>query len=86
VKSAPELAGQLQSGTPMSERECFHRALYHLNGLKACMSGLANSRKDMRWLIPVRICNQIEDSIKKLIDRGGPRVVWLPGMPDSWRQ
>lgn len=77
----PEIEGQRTMGTPLSERELFHRCLYHLNGLKACLSGIANNRKDIRWLVPVRICNKIEDSIKKLIDRGGPRVIWLPGFP-----
>lgn len=62
----------------MSEKECFEQAIYHMRGLRACFSGLANLRKDVRWLYPVRILEEMEDRMKKLFIRGGPRVLWLP--------
>lgn len=74
----PELEGQMQSGSPMSERDCYQRALFHLNGLRTSLRGLVAARRDMRWLLIVRILDQIEDNIRKLMVKGGSRIVWLP--------
>ena len=86
MRSAPELVGQTTTGSEMSEAQIMARALYHLNGFRACMSQMVAARRDARWIVPARVCNQIEVSIKRLVDRGGPRIVWLPGMPDGWRR
>jgi len=80
-----EIDGQLRSGTPLSERELFQLCLQHIGGLKGALRGLAASRKDIRWLVPVRLLDRMEDHVKKLIVRGGSRVLWLPEMPE-WRQ
>lgn len=74
----PEIAGQLQTGTPLSERECFLAAIEHLRLASHALRGLAAARKDARWLIPVRLLDQITDKVRALMDRGGPRVIWLP--------
>lgn len=79
----PELIGQRVSGTPLSERQCFELAIEHCHGLRDSLRGLALLRADTRWLIPVRLIEKMEDSIRKLMVKGGPRIVLLP---DRYRQ
>jgi len=79
----PELSGQIHTGTPMSERDCYQRLLFHVNGVKTALHGLAALRLDARWTMCVRIMDRLEDSVKRLIDRGGPRVLWLPPRSDN---
>ena len=74
----PEIHNQLISGTPLSERELYARYL-DLNGqMINVVRGMAASRKDSRWLHLARIHDGIADEVKKLIDKGGPRIVWMP--------
>ena len=74
----PEIAGQRITGTPLSERECFQRAIEGLSDASHALRGMAALRKDARWLIPVRILDQVIDRIRRLKDQGGARVLWLP--------
>lgn len=74
----PEIAGQIHTGRPLSERECFQHLLFHINGVKTALHGLAVLRMDTRWVMCVRIMDKVEDSVKRLIDKGGPRVIWMP--------
>jgi hypothetical protein len=76
------MAEDFKGGTPLSERDCYVRAIYHVQGLKKCLEGLAVNRMDSRWLMCVRIMDRIEDHIKRLIDKGGPRIVWMPPRED----
>lgn len=75
----PELLGQLRTGTPLSERECYGMYLEANANAVNALRGLAAARKDARWLMAVRIHEQIMDNVKKLINKGGSRVIWLPG-------
>ena len=74
----PELAGQLRSGTPMDERTCYVEAIGHIRGLRDCLRGLALLRMDQRWLLPVRFCEQLEDTVKKMMNRGGKVPILVP--------
>lgn len=62
-----ELAGQRITGTPMSERELFSRALENIRSLRDCYRGLAISRMDERWLVPARAMEELEDNTKNLM-------------------
>jgi hypothetical protein len=66
------------SGSPMSEAELFLRSVDHLQSAATCFRGIAAHRKDARWLLPVRILDQVVDRVKRLRDQGGARVLWLP--------
>lgn len=74
----PEIQGQIRSGRPMSERECFVEAIGHIRGLRDCLRGLALLRGDMRWLLPVRLTEQMEDGVKKLMNKAGKPLLILP--------
>lgn len=69
------LMGQRQHGTPMSERDCYTRAIHHAQGLRDCCRGLAMLRADDQnhafgWLAVVKILEQLVDNIQKLMMRG----------------
>jgi hypothetical protein len=66
------------TGTPMNERECYARALEHLQAANNCFRGLAQLRGDMSWLKVVRVLDQVIDNVRKLMTRGGSRLLWLP--------
>jgi hypothetical protein len=66
------------SGTPMSETELYASSIDHLNAAANCFRGLAASRKDARWLLPVRILDQIIERVRAMMTRGGARLLWLP--------
>ncbi len=66
------------SGTPMSETELYARSIDHLQAAANCFRGLAASRKDARWLLPVRILDQIVERVRAMMTRGGSRLLWLP--------
>lgn len=66
------------SGTPMTERECFARMIDHLNAAMNCARGLAQLRRDMKWLIAVRNLEHIQDQVRQEIHKGGAPVLWLP--------
>ena len=77
--NTPEASGQIRrSGTDMTERDCYTRALYHFQGLKACLRGLAALRMDARWLVPVQWLDRMEDVVKKAITQPGARQIILP--------
>lgn len=63
----PELAGQRITGTPLSERDLFLRALDSIRTLRDCYRGLGISRRDERWLVPARMMEQLEDQTKALM-------------------
>jgi hypothetical protein len=73
-----EIYGQLHTGRPLSERECFQIILEGIGQASAGLRGLAASRKDARWLLPVRILDEMTDRVKKLMVQGGARIIWLP--------
>lgn len=75
----PEIAGQLKTGSPMNERQCFEGTMAGLKTARDCLRGLALLRADSRWLIPVRLLDKMIDQVTRLRDRGGARVIWLPG-------
>lgn len=69
------LAGQRHHGTPLSERDCYERALHHAQGLRDSCRGLAllragDANHAFGWLAIVRILEQLVDSIQKLMTRG----------------
>jgi hypothetical protein len=66
------------SSTPLSEPELYSRAIDHLASASACFRGLAAHRKDARWLLPVRLLDEITDRVRRLMTRGGSRLLWLP--------
>ena len=74
----PEISGQRHTGTPLSERECYLSAIEHLRGARDSLRGLAIMREDMRWLLPVRLLDEIADCVTRLKDQGGSRLLWLP--------
>ena len=74
----PELAGQIKSGTPMSERECYLGAIEHLRGARDCLRGIGLLRGDMRWFLPVRLLDGMVDRITLLMRRGGPPLLIMP--------
>ena len=74
----PVYREQRFSGTPMTEVECFTRAIDHLQSASNCFRGLAQLRGDMRWLLPVRIMDQMVDKIKVMMVKPGKSLLWLP--------
>lgn len=71
-----ELAGQRLSGTDMSERELFQRAIHHIQNLRDCYRGLALKRGDERWLVPARFMEELEDRTKRLmVQRQAPYFI-----------
>lgn len=70
-----ELAGQRINGTPLSERDCYERAIHHARGLRDCCRGLAMLRADDQnhafgWLSIVKNLELMTDLIQKLMTRG----------------
>lgn len=70
-----ELLGQRTHGTPMSERDCYTRAIHHAQGLRDCCRGLAMLRADDQnhafgWLSIVKNLELMTDLIQKLMLRG----------------
>ena len=63
----PELNGQIISGSSLSERDLFVRAIHHIQNLRDCYRGLALNRGDERWLVPARMMEQLEDNTKRLM-------------------
>lgn len=59
--------GQRITGTDMSERELFVRAIDNIRSLRDCYRGLALKRGDERWLVPARLMENLEDNTKKLM-------------------
>jgi hypothetical protein len=102
----PEVAGQMQQGREMSERECLREGvghirklreafqamaqryatartpldcMIHLHGFRDCFRGIAALRMDMRWLLPARIAEQMEDQLQaefKVAGQGGVALVY----------
>lgn len=72
------LYGQMQRGIPMNERECVAAAVEHLRGARDSLRGMAQLRGDMRWLLPVRLLDEIADRVQVLQHRGGPPLLLLP--------
>ena len=75
---SPEIAGQRTSGTRMSERDCFLGAVEHLRGASACIRGIALLRGDQRWLLPVRVLDEVTERVTKLMTRRGASLLILP--------
>lgn len=73
-----DIQGQRHTGTPMTERDCFQRAIFHLSGLRDCLRGLALLRGDQRWLLPARVTEQLEDNIKRMMTRRAHPLLILP--------
>lgn len=70
-----ELMGQMQHGTPLSERDCYERALHHARGLRDSVRGLAllragDTNHAFGWLAIVKVLEQLVDNIQKLMVRG----------------
>lgn len=63
----PELTGQRITGTNLSERELFGRAIENIAALRDCFRGLALLRGDERWLLPARQMEALEDATKRLM-------------------
>ena len=78
----PELAGQRITGSPLSERDCYQIIMKGLADASVGFRGIARLREDMRWLLPVRILDQMVANAKLMIDRGGVKpLIWLAGDP-----
>lgn len=78
------LMGQRQHGTPLSEKDCYQRALFHAQGLRDSCRGLALLRADDQnhafgWLTIVKVLEQLVDNIQRLMTRGVTRSnLFLP--------
>lgn len=66
-------------GTPVTEVECYFRALEHLNAAINCLRGLAHHRKDTRWVGLAKVVEGVIAAAKRGITKGGPRIT-------TWRQ
>lgn len=74
-----ELMGQRQHGTPLTEADCFQRAIYHATALRDSIRGLALLRADdrnhaMGWLTVVGILDKLVDNIKVRMTMGVRRT------------
>ena len=74
----PEIAGQRITGSPLSERDCYARAIYHIQGLRECLRGLALLRNDLRWLVPVRFAEQLEYNVRRMMTARQSKILVLP--------
>ena len=70
--------GEFRGGREVSEYECYLRAIEGLKIARDALRGLAILRSDMRWLLPVRILEELIDRVDRLKDRGGAPLLWLP--------
>jgi hypothetical protein len=75
----PEIAGQRTTGSQLSERQCREIILDGLRRARVGFEGLAALRLDARWVVPVRLIDDLMDATKKHFDKGGPRALWIPG-------
>ena len=74
----PDIPGQRITGTPMSERELFGRAIEAIHNLRDCYRGLSLSRNDERWLVPARFMEELEDRTKRLMTMRHTPYLILP--------
>ena len=74
----PEIAGQRITGSSMTERDCFIRAIAAIRELRDCLRGLALLRNDQRWLLPVRVTEQLEDAVKRMMTSTRSKLLILP--------
>ena len=54
-------------------------SMIHLHGFRDCFRGLAMLRNDMRWLLPARIAEQMQDQLEaeyKAAGQGGAALVY----------
>lgn len=74
----PELIGQRITGTEVTERDLFLRAIENIRSLRDCYRGLALKRGDERWLVPARAMEELEDRTKWLMTARQTPFLLLP--------
>ena len=74
----PEIPGQINTGTPLSEIACFQVTIEGLQHARDGLRGLAIMRGDMKWLMVVRLIEELIDRVTKMMNRGGRPLMWMP--------
>lgn len=64
-----EIPNQITSGKEMSERDLFLMLTEYLGNCSDLARGLAHSRKDLRWLAVSGILLEVQDNVKKLMNK-----------------
>ena len=72
-----EIADQRISGSDLSEREIYLRMINHLEQLHTLARGMAQSRKDPRWLAVAGVYDKNKFMVKTLMMK--PMGLVLPG-------
>lgn len=71
-----EVPGQLRSGIPMNEKECFLRIIEHVGHARAAANGLAHLRKDVQWLAICAMLDQFKLNVETLMVK--PNGIIIP--------
>lgn len=74
-----ESPGAFVGGSQMTERDLYLRMISHLGEVATCARGMAQSRKDIRWMAVAGILDELVSRVKKLMVRPGvSRMLILP--------
>lgn len=65
-----------------TEYHCYLAAVEGLRNASQALRSLALKRGDGRWLLPVRVLDEVADRIARLKDKGGAPLLWLPARND----
>lgn len=62
-----DIPNQIISGNVMSERDCFLHLIEHIGQARASANGLAQLRKDVRWLAICGIFDEMKQKVEILM-------------------
>lgn len=71
-----ELPNQIISGNAMSERDCYLHLMEHIGQARAAANGLAQLRKDVRWLAVCGIFDEMKEKVQLLATK--PQGLIIP--------
>lgn len=60
------------------EYQCYLAAVDGLKRASDALRSLALLRSDGRWLLPVRLLDDVTERLGKMKDEGGAPLLWLP--------
>ena len=80
MASSREVPNQIINGTVMSERDCLLHFVEHMGQARASLNGLAQLRKDMRYLALCGIIDEIREKATLLANKPAGIVI-----PKSFR-
>lgn len=77
MASTKEVPNQIISGSAMSERDCFLMLIDSIGNARNCANGIAQLRKDIRWVAITKILDEMKDKVELLHKK--PQGLIIPG-------